>query len=437
MDYPLFCFFIVLSIFFILIVLKKKNILKESFEDAAASMGPAVAKAAPAVAKAVGAPVVEAPATTQAATALGTAPVAQAVQAKEPKKEIPKEDKKKLGEETPAEKGLIFGFLPEHVSQEEPIPKKKNPKTIYSTDSISLFHKNDYLGFSNKNPLLPNLLEKLGTFTPYLYQTVKLYVKTDDFTKESALDDQLVEEPSVPVIYNKSVVCFTVKYLQENYFLQYLPNTSTFYLTKNPSFFLLQYAADTSKESEALYGDTLTITCLDNSEYVMVYEQLLLTEPKGSSPFVIKKSEIQDICLNFNRSSKVDMTQFLPQYLDPVQMDMLTEQYRKEVEDYITKLRSKKIGNLKELQNKIDILQGKLSNANTKLQLQLQTNKLEYESKLKAEQKLLDDQIKAYRKQKETEFEASKIKLTSDKRTKWQKELDDLKKQVAQKCKFN
>ena len=435
MDYPLFCFFIVLSIFFILIVLKKKNILKERFEDAAASMGPAVAKAAPVaaaqVAQAVGV------ATTQAATALGTAPVAQATQAKEPKKEAPKEDKKKLAEETPAEKGLIFGFLPEHVSQEEPIPKKKNPKTIYSTDSISLFHKNYYLGFSNKNPLLPNLLEKLGTFTPYLYQTVKVYVKTDDFTKELALDDQLVEEPSVPVIYNKSVVCFTVKYLQENYFLQYLPNTSTFYLTKSPSFFLLQNASDTSKESEALYGDTLTITCLDNSEYVMVYEQLLLTELKGSSPFVIKKSEIQDICLNFNRSSKVDMTQFLPQYLDPVQMDILTEQYRKEVEDYITKLRSKKIGNLKELQNKIDILEGKLSNANTKLQLQLQTNKLEYESKLKAEQKLLDDQIKAYRKQKETEFEASKIKLTSDKRTKWQKELEDLKKQVAQKCKFN
>ena len=182
MDYPLFCFFIVLCIFFILIVLKKKNILKERFEDAA--MGPAVAKAAPA--KAVGAPVVEPPATIQAATALGTAPVAQAAQAiKEDKKEAPKEDKKKLGEETPAEKGLIFGFLPEHISQEEPIPKKKNPKTIYSTDSISLFHKNDYLGFSNKNPLLPNLLEKLGTFTPYLYQTVKLYVKTDDFTKES------------------------------------------------------------------------------------------------------------------------------------------------------------------------------------------------------------------------------------------------------------
>ena len=332
---------------------------------------------------------------------------------------------------------MIFGFLPEHIPKEEPIQKKKNPKTIYSTDSISLFHKNDYFGFSNKNPLLPNLLEKLGTFTPYLYQTVKLYVKTDDFTKESALDDELVEEPSVPVIYNKSVVCFTVKYLQENYFLQYLPNTSTFYLTKNPSFFLLQYAPDTSKESEALYGDTLTITCLDNSEYLMVYEQLLLTEPKGSSPFVIKKSEIQDICLNFNRSSKVDMTQFLPQYLDPVQMDMLSEQYRKEVEDYITKLRSTKIGNLKELQNKIDILEGKLSNANTKLQLQLQTNKLEYESKLKAEKKLLDDQIKAYRKQKETEFEATKLKLTSDKRTKWGKELDDLKKQIAQKCKFN
>jgi hypothetical protein len=385
MDYAILCFLIILSIFFILIILKKKNILKERFETDIS---------------------------------------------KEKSKE---KDKKDTVDVTPAEKGLIFGYLPDNIPIEK-IERKKDPNTIYSNDSISIFNKNNYLGYSNKNPFIPNILQSLGSFSPYLYQTIKICLKPDNFNKDIALENDMLDDTPQAISYNTSVVYFIIKHLQEVYFLQYVPNTSTFYLTKTPSFYSLLNGDDTSKSTEALYGNNTVIKCLDNSEYIFVYENLLITESDKSSSFVIKKSDVEDICLNFNSSAKVDLSQFLPQYLDPLQASFIEQKFQKEVDDYISKIENEKLQSLKLLQTKITLLETKLNNSNSKLQLDLNLKKLKYESDLKNEKKKLQDEILAYKKKKEDEFNLSRTQLLTDKKTKWEKDLEDLKQKINKEC---
>ena len=381
MDYAILCFLIILSIFFILIILKKKNILKETFVS----------------------------------------------DTKDTKKKVKDID------ETPAEKGLIFGYLPENIPIEK-IENKRDPNSIYSNDTITIFNKNNYLGYSSKNPFIPNILESLGTFTPYLYQTIKICLRPDNFNKDIALEDDILDETPQAISYNTSVVYFIIKHLQELYFLQYVPNTSTFYLTKTPSFYTLINGDDSSKSTEALYGNNTVIKCLDNSEYIFVYENLLITESDKSSSFVIKKSDVEDICLNFNTSTKVDLSQFLPQYLDPLQASFIESKYQKEVDDYISKIENEKLKSLKLLQTKINLLETKLNNSNSKLELDLKLKKLKYESDLKNEKKKLQDEILAYKKKKEDEFNLSRTQLVSDKKAKWEKDLEDLKQKINKEC---
>ena len=76
---------------------------------------------------------------------------------------------------TPEERGLVFGYLDDKDKITKPIlPTRTTSKIIHSNDIIELFSKDQYLGFSNKNPLFPNFLNRLGTFTPYIYEKVKM-----------------------------------------------------------------------------------------------------------------------------------------------------------------------------------------------------------------------------------------------------------------------
>ena len=192
--------------------------------------------------------------------------------------------------ETPAEKGLAFGQVPVNYNstiQTSIIQNIKNPKAIHINDSINIFSNNKYLGFNNKNQLLPGLLDRLGTFTPYIYESIKI--------NSTNITDV--------IYYNKTVVTFNITHLHEKYYLQYIPNTNTFYLSNKPSFFQIINAIDSYKTSEVLYNDSIIIKCLDNSEYLLGYNEFLITEKDKSSTFVIKKTDIPDICVNFNKSN--------------------------------------------------------------------------------------------------------------------------------------
>jgi hypothetical protein len=473
-QYILWCLILIL-LFVLIIILKKKNYLKESFEGDLASVQssttvsttstatsdksntPIAANAAtpitsnnnpvpanttnalaavnnttPIAAANTATPVV----TNAAATPVGNTAAPAAKASNEIVPAPPTVQKPVIVEGTPAQMGLIFGYLPQSTNTDDTdsTDETRNPNTIYSRDSINIFSDNSYFGYSNKNPLFPNLLEKLGSFSPYTYQTVKIHIKNNLFKKLDVLEDISTNE-TAPIIYTESIVCFTVKYLQENYFLQYVPNTSTFYLTNTPSFFILLKSADSTNKKEALYGDSIILKCLDNSQYVLIYDKMLITESDKSSSFVIKRGEFKDVCVNFNNEKDVDMSKFLPQYLlDSNKEKELRSKYKTEIEEYVSKLKKVTNDKVKLLQDNITALEGKLANANSKLEIELQGKKVEYQSKIDKMKKQLDDDMNAYIKKKEDEYNAAKKKIETDKTAKWENDLNALKTSTAQKC---
>jgi hypothetical protein len=304
----------------------------------------------------------------------------------------------------PAERGLVFGYLDKESSA-----KKSNKPTrkISSKDSLSIISKNTYFGFSNKNPLLPNFLELLGTFTPYNYENVKIISKNNE-----------------PIYYNKTPVTFSITYLHEDYYLQYLSNTSTFYLTKTPSYFLIINALDSNKTSEVLYEDTLIIKCLDNSKYLFVYDSFIVTEGDKSSTFVFKNSDKSDICKNIT-----------PVVLDKIQVKLLEDTFKRNVDNHILKLKNEKAGLIKSIRDNIKLLQIQLNNSKTLNNIQIQKHKMELEFKLKKEKSILENEINKYRLDKESEFNKNKETMINNKKTKWDKELETLKGQIEQQCK--
>jgi hypothetical protein len=308
--------------------------------------------------------------------------------------------------ETPAERGLVFGYVDKVDSVNKVQVPKPTIRNIRSKDTISIFSKGQYLGFSNKNSLFPNFLERLGTFTPYTYENVKILSKNDQ-----------------PIIYNKTQVFFSITYLHENYYLQYVPNTNTFYLTETPSYFLLISAMDNNKSSIALYDDTILIKCLDNSEYLLVYDNFIVTQPKNSSTFVIKRSDDPEKCINL-----------MPRALDPIQIKLLEHTYKRDIDNHILKLMNEKADVINSIKNEIKGLQVKLNNSKSIENMKIKKNKLELETKLRNEQTLLNDEITKFKLQKELEFNNNKSTMIDTKKTQWDTELETLKAEMNKNC---
>jgi hypothetical protein len=310
--------------------------------------------------------------------------------------------------QTPAERGLVFGYVDGVDTLDKVQTPKPASRNITSKDTISIFSKDQYLGFSNKNALFPNFLERLGTFTPYTYENVKILSKNDE-----------------PIIYNKTPVSFSITYLHEEYYLQYVPNTNTFYLTNTPSYFLLISAMNNDKSSIALYDDTILIKCLDNSEYLLVYDNFIVTQPKNSSTFVIKRSSDPEKCINL-----------MPRSLDPIQIKLLEDTYKRDIDNHILKLTNEKAGIINSIKNEIKSLQVKLKNSKSIENIQIQRHKLELENTLKVQQTLLNDEITKFKLEKESEFNKNKSTMINTKKTKWDKELATIKEQMNKHCRI-
>jgi hypothetical protein len=312
--------------------------------------------------------------------------------------------------ETPAEKGIAFGYVPINYKTSTKIKTIKNPKAIHINESINIFSNNKYLGFNNKNQLLPGLFDRLGTFTPYIYESIKIHSKDSDDV----------------IYYNKTVVTFTITHLHEKYYLRYIPNTNTFYLSSNPSFFQIINAIDSYKNSEVLYDDSIIIKCLDNSEYLLGYNEFIVTEKNKSSTFVIKKTDVPDICVNFNKSNN-----FMPNTLDPIQTKLIKTNYKEAINNHISKLTGDKLNEINRIKANIKELKTKLANVNTMQKIQVQQLKTELEYKLKTEQDSLNNEIIKYKEDKNQEL--SKY-LDGIKKTKWENELANLKMQINKTC---
>jgi hypothetical protein len=308
--------------------------------------------------------------------------------------------------QTPAERGLVFGYVDKIDTVNKVLPPKPVSRNITSNDSISIFSKNQYLGFSNKNSLFPNFLERLGTFTPYAYENVKILSKNNE-----------------PIIYNKTQVFFSITYLHENYYLQYVPNTNTFYLTETPSYFLLISSTNNKKSSIALYDDTILIKCLDNSEYLLVYDNFIVSQPKNSSTFVIKRSSDQEKCIDL-----------MPRALDPIQIKLLEDTYKRDIDNHILKLMNEKADVINSIKNEIKGLQVKLNNSKLIENIKIKKYKLQLETTLRNQETLLNDEITKFKLQKESEFNTDKSTMINSKKTKWDTELETLKDGMNKEC---
>lgn len=113
--------------------------------------------------------------------------------------------------QTPGERGLVFGYVPKDMGTA--VPNNTNTTNtsnlITNGDSIQIYCKDKYLGYSIKNALFPNFLTRLGTFTPYSYENIKIHVK-DTNTK---------------ILYNTTHIFFTIKHLNDSYYLNFVPST--------------------------------------------------------------------------------------------------------------------------------------------------------------------------------------------------------------------
>jgi hypothetical protein len=316
-------------------------------------------------------------------------------------------------ENTPSENGLVFGYLPQVL--EETKKTQLDPNVITSDSNIIFNTKNLYLGMSDKNPMLPVFLEKVGTFTPYEYEVITILAKSDS------------NIPNEPILYNKTTIYFTIQYLRENYYLQYIPNTSTFYLSKTPSYFILKNSIDINSNKEAKYGDSILIQCLDNSEYLFEYESFLITEPNKSSTFYFNRSEIIDICVDF----KKDKSRYLKQFLNNNEAQNIHNKAKVEIDNYINKLRGENAKSIKELELQIEILEKKKSNLVMKNNIGVEKGKSEYDNKIRMERDKIDVELKNYQSQLEKEYNTFKNDLTTTRGAYWTNEINKLKKEIC------
>jgi hypothetical protein len=316
--------------------------------------------------------------------------------------------------QTPGERGLVFGYVPKNINDTKVI---SNTSVVKPRDSIQLYNNNKYLGYSNKNRLLPNFLERLGTFTPYSYESIKIHVK----------DNQS------QILYNTSKLYFTVYNVHEMYYLQFVPNTNTFYLSNKPSYFTFVNVKEPNSNAEVKYNDNILIKCLDNSEYVFVYEELMITEKDKSSTFVIKTGEQADICANLSNSS----TDFMPKVMAKEQIEQLERQYRKDIDDYVANLRGTKSSEINTIKENIRLLEQQLEIAKGSSRVRLEKEKLKHQDEMKVKEAEITSEINKFKADKDIEFAKTKEKVVNERKSYWLKEIDELRTLMDKKCASN
>jgi hypothetical protein len=318
-----------------------------------------------------------------------------------------------IQKQTPGERGLVFGYVPKNINDN----KVSSTNVVKPRDNIQLYNNNKYLGYSNKNRLLPNFLERLGTFTPYTYENIKIHVK----------DNQS------QILYNTSKLYFTVYNVHEIYYLQFVPNTNTFYLSNKPSYFSFVNVKEPNSNSEVKYDDNILIKCLDNSEYVFVYEELMITEKDKSSTFVIKSGEQADICANLSNTSK----DFMPKVMAKEQVEQLERQYRKDIDDYVANLRGTKSSEINTIKEHIRLLEQQLEIAKGSSRVRLEKEKLKHQDDMKVKEAEITSEINKFKANKDIEFAKTKEKVVNERKSYWLKEIDELRTLMEKKCSSN
>jgi hypothetical protein len=324
-------------------------------------------------------------------------------------------------EQTPGERGLVFGYLPQDMNLPKDMntvntntPSKTN--TVASGDSIQIYNKDKYLGYGSKNMLFPNFLTRLGTFTPYSYESIKIHVKDN----------------SEKVLYNTTPVYFTIRHLNDSYYLNFVPSTNTFYLSTNtPSYFTFVNVTSPNSKSEVLYDDNVLIKLIDNSEFLFVYEELLITEKGKSSTFVIKKAEKVDICANINSKTAKD---FMPKEMTKEQVAQLEREYKKDIDDYIANLKGTKSPEINAIKERIKLLEGQLEIAKGNSKMKLEVEKLKHQDNMKVKEAEIKAEISKFKADKDIEFTKARDKIVNEKKDQWQKEITELRKLMDKKC---
>ena len=174
-------------------------------------------------------------------------------------------------------------------------------------------------------------------------------------------------------------------------------------------------------------------------------EKILKTSLELFFKYGIKRVTMDDIAKELGMSKKtiyhfynekdVDMSKLLPQYLlDSDKQKEILNKYETETKEYVGKLKKNTGDKIQLIQDNITVLEGKLTNTNSKLGIELQGRKLEYQAKIEQMKKKLDDDMAAYKKQKEDEYNATKKKIETEKSAKWENDLAAVKQSTAQKC---
>jgi hypothetical protein len=319
-----------------------------------------------------------------------------------------------IQKQTPGERGLVFGYVPTNPNDKK---VASNTNVVKPRDNIRLYNNNKYFGYSNKNRLLPNFLERLGTFTPYSYESIKIHVKDN--------------QPQI--LYNTSKIYFTVYNLHDMYYLQFVPNTNTFYLSNKPTYFSFVNVKEPNSTTEVKYDDNILIKCLDNSEYVFVYEELMITEKDKSSTFVIKNGEQADICANLSNTSK----DFMPKVMAKEQVEQLERQYRKDIDDYVANLRGTKSSEINTIKENIRLLEQQLEIAKGSSRVRLEKEKLKHQEDMKVKEAGITSEINKFKADKDIEFAKTKEKVVNERKSYWLKEIDELRTLMDKKCASN
>jgi hypothetical protein len=318
-------------------------------------------------------------------------------------------------EQTPGERGLVFGYLPKDMNTVNTNTSSKT-NILANGDSIQIYSKDKYLGYSSKNMLFPNFLSRLGTFTPYSYENVKIHVKDN----------------SEKVLYNTTPVYFTVRHLNDSYYLNFVPSTNTFYLSNNtPSYFTFVNVTSPNSKSEVRYDDNVLIKLVDNSEFLFVYEELIITEKGKSSTFVIKKAEKLDICANI--TSKTE-TNLMPKEMTKEQVAQLEREYKKDIDDYIANIKGSKSPEINTIKERIKLLEGQLEIAKGNSKMKLEMEKLKHQENMKVKEAEIQTEISKFKADKDIEFTKARDKIVNEKKEQWQKEITELRKLMDKKC---
>ena len=323
--------------------------------------------------------------------------------------------------QTPGERGLVFGYVPKDMGTA--VPNNTNTTNtsnlITNGDSIQIYCKDKYLGYSIKNALFPNFLTRLGTFIPYSYENIKIHVK-DTNTK---------------ILYNTTHIFFTIKHLNDSYYLNFVPSTNTFYLSTNtPSYFTFVNINSPSSNVEVRYDDNILIKLLDNSEFLFVYDELLITEKDKSSTFNIKKGEMVDICANLTSKTNTD---FMPKEMTKEQVSQLERQYMKDIDDYVANLKGAKSAEINSIKERIKTLEGQLEIAKGNSKMKLEVEKLKQQNEMKNKETEMRAEISKFKANKDIEFTKAKDKIVNEKKEQWTKEITELRESIEKKCAAN